>query len=71
MFFVEICVNNTFIFSVSAFTVLQSMFLSDSNLIFFSYVTLFKFYKFISSSCVCVCSAWFGYVVFRLLLVYY
>ena len=45
------------------------MFLSDGNQVFFPYIILFRFSKFISSSCVSVCFMWFGYVVFRLLLV--
>ena len=50
------------------FQLLQSWFLNDGNLVFFSDVVLFKCSLFISSFCVSVCSAWFSCVVFQLLL---
>ena len=55
-------------FSVSALTIFQSWFLSDGNLVFFSDKILLNISILIFSSCVSLCSVWFGYVVFRLLL---
>ena len=68
MLFVEICVNNLFIFLVSFKTIFQSWFLSNGNLIFFPDIILFKFFIIISFFCVSVCSVLFGYVFFRFLL---
>ena len=70
MLFVEICVSNSFIFSVSALTIFQPWFLSYGNLVFFSDIILFKISIFIFASCVSLCSVWFGCVVLRLLLLY-
>ena len=69
MFFVEIYVNTSFIFSVSYLTLLQFMFLSDGKVIFYSSIILFKLSKFIVCSCVSVCSLLFWCVVFLFLLV--
>ena len=55
------------IFSVSALTVFQCWFLNDVNLVFFSDIILFNF-SIIISSCVSICSVWFGCMFFRLLL---
>ena len=49
MLFVEICINNSFVFSIYALTVFQSWFLSDGNLVFFSDIILFNISVFISS----------------------
>ena len=68
MLFVEICVNKSFIFSVSALTVFQSWFLSDSNVVFFSDIILFMISIFIFFSCVSL-SVLFECVVFLLLFV--
>ena len=67
MVFVEMCVTNSFIFSVSALTVFQSWFLSHGNLVFFLDIILFRFSTIICSSCVTVCSVWFWCVLFRFL----
>ena len=42
---VEICVVNSFIFSVSTLTILQSWFLSDGNLVFFSDIMYYYHYR--------------------------
>ena len=68
MLFVEVCVDNSSIFSVSALSVFQSWFFSNGYLVFFSDINLFNFSIFISSSCVSVCSMWCDCVVFRSLL---
>ena len=64
IFFVDIYVNTSFIFSVFVLTVLQSMFLSNDKVVFFSSIILFKFSKFIFCSSVNVCNVLFGCVVF-------
>ena len=64
MLVVELCVRNSFIFSVSALTVLQFWFLRDGNVVFFSDIILLKFSIFIPS-CVSDCSGWFQCEVFR------
>ena len=65
MLFVEISFNYSFIFSVFAFTALQSLVLSDGNLVFFSDIILLNFSMFFSSSYVSACYVWFDCVVFR------
>ena len=62
MLFIKICLDNLLIFSISALTVLQFWFLRDGNIVFYSYIILFKFFKFI-------CPVWCGCAVFLLLLV--
>ena len=66
MLFVEICINNSFIFSVFALTIFLSWFLKESRVVFFSDIILFTVSVFIFSSCVWVCSVVFRCVVFRL-----
>ena len=58
MSFVEIFVNNSFTFTVSDLTVLQSWFLREGNVVFFS-VMFFQMVSMLDwvSTCICV---WFG-----------
>ena len=69
MLFIEMCVNHSFIFSVSALTVFQSWFLKDRNVVFFSDIIFFIISTFIFfSSCVSLYSVRLGCVAFRLVL---
>ena len=63
--FFYIYVSTWFIFSMSILTVLHSMFLSDGKVVFFLFIIIFKFSKFIFCSCASVCSTMsFGCAVF-------
>ena len=71
MLFVEICVNNSFVFfQFLPWLFSIRWFLSDGNVVFFSGIILFIISVFIFSSCVGLCSVWFDRMVFRLLLAF-
>ena len=64
MLFIDIFVNNLFIFSVSLLTV----FLRDGNMVLFSDIILYIISSFLFSSCISLWSVVFKCVVFLLLL---
>ena len=62
--FIDIYHNTAFILFVSFLTVIHSMFLNDSKVVFSLFIILFKFSRFTFCSCDSACSRLFGCVVF-------